>query len=331
MGAGLLSSFGGMFFKARSGGVHAANPAAVRGQLGRGQAMPGGLRSRMESAFGSDFSGVRLHTDSAGSQLSDQLGARAFTVGEHVAFGSGEFRPDTPQGEALIAHELAHVVQQGSGKSGATAAGQADHAALEENADGSAIGAVASLWGGTKVALRNIARNAVPRLKSGLQLQGCGPKFVTNRGATVETLSSGAPPLDPDVSEPAADAQLSSMNLLTKVTKLKPPTNDYDCHGFTFLGGDRWINDGEVEAILKDNGYSVTAAPVVGDIVVYRSGGNITHSGVIVGVSGTTVTLVESKWGRLGLYRHAPADVPPTYGLWMAYHTDRGSHRLRSN
>ena len=331
MGAGLLSVFGGMFFKAKPGGARAANPVVVRSQLGRGQPMASGLRSRMESAFGSNFTAVRLHTDGAGTQISNQLGARAFTVGEHVAFGSGQFRPGTPQGDALIAHELAHVVQQGDRRSGTAPAGsQSDHGALEQNADRSAIGAVASAWGGTKVAVRDIAQNAIPRLRSGLQLQSCGPTFVTNRGATVETLSSGAPPMAPDVSEAAADAQLSSFGLLDKVTKLKPPTNDYDCHGFTFLGGERWINDDEVEAILKDNGYSVTATPVVGDIVVYRSGGKITHSGVIVEVSGGSVTAVESKWGRLGLYRHAPSDVPPNYGPWQAYHTDRGGHRLRS-
>lgn len=326
-GGGLLGAFGGMFFKSKPGRTRRVNPDSVRSQLGGGEAIPGGLRSRMESAFRSDFGHVRIHTDPGAAQLSDQLGARAFTVGEHVAFGPGEFRPGTPYGDALVAHELAHVVQQGDGRT----AGASDHAALERNADSSAMGVVASTWSSAKSGLKNIGQSAVPRMRSGLQLQSCGPTYVTNRGATVETLSSGAPPMAPDITEAQADAQLTSLGLLSKVTKLRPPSNSYDCHGYTFLGGDRWINDDQVDAILADNGYAVTTTPSVGDIVVYRNGGAVTHSGIIVGVSGTTVTMVESKWGRLGLYRHAPSDVPPTYGSWQAYHTSRaGGHRLRS-
>ena len=328
IGGGLLGAIGGLFFKARPGGGRAVNPLDVQSRLGRGEAMPGALRSRMESAFGSDFGAVRLHTDGAATQLTEGLGARAFTVGDHVAFGSGEFHPGTPQGDALIAHELAHVVQQGDGKA---ASGPSDHAALEQNADRSAIGAVASAWTGVKGALKQIAQNAMPRLKSGLQLQSCGKTYITNRGAEVEALSSGAPPTAPDVSQATADTTLTGYGLQNKVTQLAPPTNDYDCHGYTFLQGDRWINDDQVEAILHDNGYAVTATPAVGDIVVYRTGGAITHSGVIVEVSGTAVTTVQSKWGRLGLYRHAPSDVPPGYGPWQAYHTDRADgHRLHT-
>ncbi|MCI0663747.1 MAG: hypothetical protein L0220_22015, partial [Acidobacteria bacterium] len=148
--------------------------------------------------------------------------------------------------------------------------------------------------------------------------------------ARVSVLSSGAPPMAPDVTEGEADAKLSSLGLLSKVSKVASPTNDYDCHGFVFLSGKGWINDDQVDAILTDNSYSVTTTPAVGDIVIYRNGGAITHSGIITAVSGATVTKVRSKWGRLGLYDHAPSDVPPTYGGWTAYHTTRpGGHNLR--
>lgn len=164
-GGDQLDSFGGMFFKAKPGGARSADPVSVRQQLGQGSPLPGGVRSRMESAFGSSFSGVRLHTDATGAQLSESLNARAFTVGEHVAFGSGEFQPGTIAGDALIAHELAHVVQQGGATEVAGKSPNGD-AELESDADRSATGAVTSLWAG-------MPGRIAPAIRSGLRLQRC--------------------------------------------------------------------------------------------------------------------------------------------------------------
>jgi hypothetical protein len=66
----------------------------------------------MESRFQVDFSRVRIHHDAEANHASDELSANAFTVGSHIAFGRGEFAPQTQEGQRLIAHELAHVVQQ---------------------------------------------------------------------------------------------------------------------------------------------------------------------------------------------------------------------------
>jgi hypothetical protein len=137
----------------------------------------------MEAAFGANFGGVRLHTDGDAATLSDQLNARAFTVGRHVAFGAGEFKPDTIVGDALIAHELAHVVQQGSSESPSTIAETSGTIGrLEEDADRAAVGAVGSLWGGL---IGPVARMA-PTLKSGLQLSRCSR---TQTKATTMTMS----------------------------------------------------------------------------------------------------------------------------------------------
>jgi hypothetical protein len=79
---------------------------------GGGHGMDHGLRSRMESAFGADFSGVRIHTDTRADGLSQSLSARAFTTGRDVFFRQGEYSPGTSSGRELLAHELTHVVQQ---------------------------------------------------------------------------------------------------------------------------------------------------------------------------------------------------------------------------
>ena len=164
-GGDVLGAVGGMFFKARPGGARDANPVSVRDELGSGQSFPSGLRTRMESAFGADFGGVRLHTDAKGNQLSDRLNARAFTVGQHVAFGPGEFRPGTIAGDALIAHELAHVLQQ-QGGTRSTAEDRSESMSLELDANRSAEHAVRSSLGLG-------AARASARLRTGLRLQRC--------------------------------------------------------------------------------------------------------------------------------------------------------------
>ena len=72
------------------------------------------LRGMLEPRFGQDLSSVRVHTDSGAEGAAQSIGARAFTLGSHIAFAKGEFRPTDRDGQHLLAHELAHTVQQGS-------------------------------------------------------------------------------------------------------------------------------------------------------------------------------------------------------------------------
>ncbi len=85
----------------------------LRGTQSGGELLPSGTRHSMEAAFGRDFSRVRVHRDGAAAELSHQLSALAFTHGNHVYFGKGKFAPEESSGKRLLAHELAHVVQQG--------------------------------------------------------------------------------------------------------------------------------------------------------------------------------------------------------------------------
>jgi hypothetical protein len=79
---------------------------------GGGHAMDHGIRTRMEGAFGADFSGVRIHTDNHADALNRSLSARAFATGRDVFFRQGEYNPGSSSGRELLAHELTHVVQQ---------------------------------------------------------------------------------------------------------------------------------------------------------------------------------------------------------------------------
>ena len=89
----------------------------VSSVIGRpGRSLDGGTRRRMESSFGRDFGGVRVHTDAAAASSARGLGAHAYTVGDHIVFGSGAYAPHAREGQRLIAHELTHTVQQRDGR-----------------------------------------------------------------------------------------------------------------------------------------------------------------------------------------------------------------------
>jgi hypothetical protein len=177
---GAVSALGRLLFKEGPGGARAgADAVALSGRLGEGRPLEGGTRARMESAFGHGFGHVRVHDDGRGAALSRDLGARAFTLGAHVAFSDGSYRPGTPAGDALLAHELAHVVQQGGGHArGAEAARGALPAddAIEADADRAAEGAVRSLHAPDRGSQGPRAR---PRLRGGLRLSRCPPSKPT--------------------------------------------------------------------------------------------------------------------------------------------------------
>lgn len=85
---------------------------------GGGMPLSGEIRAEMERVFGADFSGVSIHTDAEAVRLNRQLHSQAFTRGQDIFFNEGMYRPETSEGKRLLAHELAHVVQQCGRKSG---------------------------------------------------------------------------------------------------------------------------------------------------------------------------------------------------------------------
>jgi Domain of unknown function (DUF4157) len=95
------------------GGGAGGDDPAVRLQIQASVGVPLDATSRreMEAHFGHDLSRVRVHTDQAAASAAQLLGARAFTLGEHIYFNRGSFSPTTDSGRGLLGHELAHVVQ----------------------------------------------------------------------------------------------------------------------------------------------------------------------------------------------------------------------------
>ncbi len=85
---------------------------SVNRAISSGRPLSDSARAFFEPRFGRDFSRVRIHTDGAAGLSAQELNARAYTVGQDIVFGTGEYAPDTGAGKALLAHELVHVVQQ---------------------------------------------------------------------------------------------------------------------------------------------------------------------------------------------------------------------------
>jgi len=82
--------------------------------LDGGSALGSELRDRHRGRLGDATGAVRLHTDGKAAALADAVGANAYTLGRDIYFGRGKYQPGTDTGDALIAHEMAHVVQHGS-------------------------------------------------------------------------------------------------------------------------------------------------------------------------------------------------------------------------
>ena len=95
----------------------------INANRGGGQRLDSGVQSKMSDSIGYDFNDVRVHTSAESDTLNKSLGAKAFTTGSDIFFSDGAYDPGSSSGQELIAHELTHVVQQGTGAAGGTGSG----------------------------------------------------------------------------------------------------------------------------------------------------------------------------------------------------------------
>jgi len=94
-----------------SGEVHPEVQSEISSSRGGGSSLDAGVQTRLADPLG-DLSDVRVHTDDTADRLNRSVSARAFATGTDVYFAKGEYNPGSAEGDRLIAHELAHVVQQ---------------------------------------------------------------------------------------------------------------------------------------------------------------------------------------------------------------------------
>jgi hypothetical protein len=109
--------------KSQSGQAPRVTPeldAQIQSVHGGGAPLAKDAQDFFEPRFGVDLSHVRVQTGSQAAGVARQLEARAFTVGNNITFGAGQYQPSSSEGRRLIAHELTHVIQQGGAGTGAT-------------------------------------------------------------------------------------------------------------------------------------------------------------------------------------------------------------------
>lgn len=116
------------------GTVHPEVQSSIDSTRGSGAGLDPGVAGKLSESLG-DLSDVRVHTDETADKLNRSVSARAFATGSDVYFAKGEYSPGSASGDKLIAHELAHVVQQrGSTSAGPLSVSQPGDA-LEQEAD----------------------------------------------------------------------------------------------------------------------------------------------------------------------------------------------------
>ena len=116
--------------------IDSALEAQLNSSSGAGQPMAEDTRTFFEQRFNHDFSAVRIHSGPAAAHNARSINALAYTRGTEINFAAGQYAPNTRQGQKLLAHELAHVVQQGGGKASSKSPSQ-----MVQRACGPAIGA----------------------------------------------------------------------------------------------------------------------------------------------------------------------------------------------
>jgi hypothetical protein len=156
------------------GNQAALHRATFAETLGPGAPLDSHTRLRMESAFSESFGHVRIHDGPEAAAANRRLSAQALTVGDHIAFAPGNYRPGTPVGDAMLAHELAHTIQQADANPLDAPALEASGSPLEADAEVATAGALGGLWSRAGRVTAASFGDARPALRSGLRVQRCG-------------------------------------------------------------------------------------------------------------------------------------------------------------
>jgi len=159
-------------------------PEALRSP---GQPLDASARALFEPRFGADFSRVRLHHDALAARSAAAIGAKAYTVGADIVFGAGRYQPGSSAGQRLLAHELAHVVQQGGGAAGLV---QAVHVGVQR-----AVETLGGEWDTGTYKVVNDGANDIGVEMDRLIFKAKDPVDATKIGLTqmVNSIENGSP------------------------------------------------------------------------------------------------------------------------------------------
>ncbi len=215
----------------------APQPRDVEARLQGGATLAPTTRERLERSFGRSFADVRVHTGAEAAAVTQDLRADALTVGAQLAFAPGQYRPGTAAGDHLIAHELAHVAQQGGSggevqtHSAISAGGDTAEAAAESAADRAVRGLAVKINPTPLNTRGRIMRRArlgdapLPAMTVSAPLPGLGDSGGV-RSAPSPAMSGLISPAGGRIggAAPAAGAPQTSRRTAAEPTGSRPPT-----------------------------------------------------------------------------------------------------------
>jgi Domain of unknown function (DUF4157) len=246
--------------KARNGESGGANLAAAQAPIfsGGGHPLPDPVRSEMEGRFGQSLAPVRIHDDARAHDSAAALGAKAYAAGDHVVFGRGQFAPETPAGRTLLAHELAHTLQQGGVQlkaEGALPVGADQRLEAEADSAASAVisgGPMPSLTRISTPTIQRVAESATPPVLA------APPPVATTSGGPTNDLPAGLESLD---EKPTRGAGATSVDAALDVFVMPRPK-----------GKGTWVQDAYDEAAKNGRLSFMPIIPKSGAISAYKEG-----------------------------------------------------------
>jgi hypothetical protein len=131
-----------------------------------------------------------------------------------------------------------------------------------------------------------------------------------------------------EMTAPAIETEaciLAEKRFQNEVIRLADPSPECNCHGWVFTGGKYGVRHFDIPLILTDNGYTQVQEPQPGDVAIYVSGTQATHSGIVRYVNDDGRILIESKWGPFGVFLH-PIERQPFSGACRFYRSERIGH-----
>ncbi|HEX2873662.1 MAG TPA: DUF4157 domain-containing protein [Polyangiaceae bacterium] len=170
---------------------------------GGGRPLGAEVRGFMEQRFGRNFADVRVHTGPAAEQSAERLGARAYTVGRDIVFNRGEYQPRAEAGRHLLAHELAHTVQQAGVQRKSDAVSSASESQLEVEADRAAD---AVMSGHSTPAITPVGASGILRAAKGKD-----PDFRKGKWQQLPTNAIASHATDPDNATPSKATRVFKM------------------------------------------------------------------------------------------------------------------------
>jgi hypothetical protein len=279
--------------QAKAGSAVAAGPATsarVNAVVRRpGTPLPDATRTYMEGRFGHDFSRVRIHADEQAAEAASSIDARAFTRGTNVVFARGQYSPHSQAGRWLLAHELAHVVQQEQ----APALVPSGQPTPEITSRDSSSEVRRVKWS----TARDTGRDSFP--------WGTGPKG--------------------DIFEVQTDAG-TRIPVWKPHDGSTYWCHGYTFGGARASGGPFSIWGESVPRVLADDGWMRASSCVAqrNDILVFAAGG-VAHSGIVHstsepgGIVDENASELDSKWGQLALNRSSWAANVTQYGRYQVF------------